>query len=945
MSFWATWKARWKWDEGRFRAVKRWLISSEGWRKRWTWARQTTVARPVLVSLVALAALFLTVGLLRNGQFYWDWLKGGAGGQIIVNSPTVYTRQRLVNDRLSQAAWLQKQLLAAEKNFRSVDQVFRSVEQRQLALGLKTDGSSADEGKKPDQPAADPILVEATTPAEFRAKNLYRDEVRAEITQTQLDDRHDISGNTIYRLAFDATVVAGSRRDAVAGIKITLGHKPFKTPTQQGEPELPELNMVYREDYDRLYADWVRHMQVQVATSVESMTTSISVGSVDAKVRQLLMRYLLSETCRLKLEIQSASNKECNPERFSPVEDKGQYEQADANRKATLQFISEQFPAVFKKRDGRSKAEFDGRLTPILLAFDDGFRKAVENKKKADETKADEKSANEKDSKEKTPEEAQRAILDGYYEYVRLFCAQADSKDYDLKTLFPRLQEKTPIGCPLYDSPAERLKAGILIYDDLARLKEVRQGKGAPTDLAKDLQDQRDHGCPDKPAEAFCSFIRQQTATRCFAAEFIKANLNRTDPKRWRQIEYLLSLQIVGRETNRCDLLVSETAYPASTVNELKYILNENTEAFAYSVTPKNLTENASTASETRDTVALLGRYGLPGSSVGITANQLQQRSSQLRAVLAHPVVVGFGSGTRRHEIVEHPEPDRHPLNKGRKTVSVREIELGWIVAPRIRDRGLEQIDNQYTLTAVISVPSWWRSIELDIQTCWTSREQLHAIGVEPDGTLTICRGLEKPANKPVVRLPGAISELSRKLGFDVLQEPYLADNQRQVLEIGQPGSLLLRGARLWRSTEVTLGAQKADNIVVLPNMDGIVAQFTCVLPQFRATGYDYQPIDVNAYVWTSEGVTTGAPVTLIWSNAPPPSDKPPTGQQETDKPPPGKPETDKQTTGKPETDKPPPGKQETDRQAAARQEIDKQAADKMKIKWCPDLYPKPGTQ
>jgi hypothetical protein len=51
------------------------------------------------------------------------------------------------------------------------------------------------------------IDVIPTTAEVFRAMNAYRDDIRAEIMAAQLDHRHNIVGNTIYRLGFDATVL------------------------------------------------------------------------------------------------------------------------------------------------------------------------------------------------------------------------------------------------------------------------------------------------------------------------------------------------------------------------------------------------------------------------------------------------------------------------------------------------------------------------------------------------------------------------------------------------------------------------------------------------------------------------------------------------------------------------------------------------------------------
>ena len=56
---------------------------------------------------------------------FWYSQPKGVRGSIILSSPTIYTRQRLVNDRLSQADWLAEQLKETERdkanNFQSVD--------------------------------------------------------------------------------------------------------------------------------------------------------------------------------------------------------------------------------------------------------------------------------------------------------------------------------------------------------------------------------------------------------------------------------------------------------------------------------------------------------------------------------------------------------------------------------------------------------------------------------------------------------------------------------------------------------------------------------------------------------------------------------------------------------------------------------------------------------
>ena len=45
-------------------------------------------------------------------------------------------------------------------------------------------------------------------------------------------------------------------------------------------------------------------------------------------------------------------------------------------------------------------------------------------------------------------------------------------------------------------------------------------------------------------------------------------------------------------------------------------------------------------------------------------------------------------------------------------------------------------------------------------------------------------------------------------------------------LTICEPASIIIPGQRLWRSAVVTVGSQQANEIIVLPNMEGIIAKF-----------------------------------------------------------------------------------------------------------------------
>jgi hypothetical protein len=226
---------------------------------------------------------------------------------------------------------------------------------------------------------------------------------------------------------------------------------------------------------------------------------------------------------------------------------------------------------------------------------------------------------------------------------------------------------------------------------------------------------------------------------------------------------------------------------------------------------PKNLVQRISTTSDTNQALQTILNAGLhvQSSDLRSIVNAFRQKSDQSRAIESRPIVVSFGS------------------DSGRETRNW--TEFGWVIAPQLQTDGTRgQVHGQYSLAAVVSLPSWWRSVRLEVERCWIPESELQLNDVSlrcPDGKIML----------DVVRLPGDVRGIPERLRFDARQEPHLDESavlSLKQIEVGQPAELVLTGGRLWRSTEVTLGSQRADKIVVLPNMEGIVASFKCITPQ-----------------------------------------------------------------------------------------------------------------
>lgn len=72
--------------------------------------------------------------------------------------------------------------------------------------------------------AINPTRAQASPLNLFRDRLAYRDEIRSEIIDNALDDRHDLNGNTLYRLKADATVLPYADTSAWAVITFRVKH-------------------------------------------------------------------------------------------------------------------------------------------------------------------------------------------------------------------------------------------------------------------------------------------------------------------------------------------------------------------------------------------------------------------------------------------------------------------------------------------------------------------------------------------------------------------------------------------------------------------------------------------------------------------------------------------------------------------------------------------------
>ncbi|NDW00110.1 hypothetical protein [Salipiger sp. PrR002] len=157
----------------------------------------------------------------------------GVSGLIYVESPEVYTRQRLVNDRYLQDAWLRERLEEIDDpNAGWIEET--QAEMRRAVLSIVAEGEPAKpEGEAASEPAASisdtalQELLKVPFDARFQLQSEARDKIRQLILENALDDRHDLSGNTVFGLKFDTSILPGSETYLNPTVAVRMEQNPL----------------------------------------------------------------------------------------------------------------------------------------------------------------------------------------------------------------------------------------------------------------------------------------------------------------------------------------------------------------------------------------------------------------------------------------------------------------------------------------------------------------------------------------------------------------------------------------------------------------------------------------------------------------------------------------------------------------------------------------------
>jgi hypothetical protein len=733
-------------------------------------------------------------------------------GRIFVDTPEIYTRERLVNDRFLQDAWLSREL---ERDAVPGHQTFsdrRSAFFRAGGAGEGAAAAAADSAKTTGEDKEGELRLSSR--AQLLEAVDYRDVVRNLAIENQLDDRHDLNGNSLYKFKFDAAVLPGTNTQASAQISIRLRGPSFLATSREEGPLRSLSALGSAEDIEgwrKLYSKWIENLRSRLNQTQKEIKQAFHNNEFAhndyARVIAFLNRNLsvtTEDVPACSTEIVELHGQERKPLRLPPQEHMARKACVTALIQATVLKLAYVVPPEVASNAPPKFGEYQQDAEPV-----------------------------------RQESEADRAkVVDQLLDYwLNSYCA---TKTMQL-VLGLAVPESSFVGKAYYTIPALQTLVRLTFFnpipekteDDVFTVKQ-RVAAIAAIDLArvkeKDLQE-----VYRKYDEYWVQLYKtksnpgQRAAYQDFAANLlpnVRFNVSSIDLKEIENDD----IDLTGQSFQ--EVFGGEGVYVAKAeVGLLNFarMARKHVTAFTYSVTPKESSDSVSFTLSTDSRVD--GRNLLPGEA-GTAALQMR-REALSRTLERRNAVVGFSVFT----------------NDG-------SAEFGWLISPRhtaiVGQRQVQvQTPGQYPLSALVSLPSWWNQVRLEVTTSWIGKDGEIVKAAEP-----VEHVVDVPTDfEPLEAILLGIEQLGPEL-MESRLDPVL-------LTACRPGDIVIPGRRLWRSTKVTLGYQTANSIAVLPNMKGIIARFSEVQNQVSVSEAEDHPtgraleILRTVRVWTSQGSLT----------------------------------------------------------------------------------------
>ncbi len=862
------------------------------------WAILTT-----FTTVISGAIILLYVGLGISPSQYLPFQNPfETYGKIYVESPEDYTRERLVNDRYDQDYWLRRQL----EQLNNSNKLFAKTNNRSLVMS--NDGSNVasalggnEGGLASDQDGADgkqPFQVV------FELRAAMRDRIRQLMLENLLDDRHDLTGNSVYGLKFDTTVIPGANTYATAKVEISLSYNSFtkdKNP-KTGEIEEGNIHLSYLSvlsnlrnskdvsdkeklaNLEKLFDNWLANVQSRINNYIYTTADQCVDGSrsnisqneyeVQRSIVETALKKVFSINSRDLTQAADSTRKKSRKtisQRLFPPAPWDEYFQIDL----TSERNCPQIPRVSLKSFSRS-----------ILVVDSQSHLASKNYLKISKLIED-------------------MCAFGTWQ------ARPPQKVKDGAVPVKNFEKGAYCQSPTFDLPQSGdAKLNRLIEDaallhqkwvaymaTLGDLQKDVAGQGKSDDRRGEIseaahkfnEDFADNGEFDLRGDQFQKHIMERefgnnVRNRIYHSDKL-ANLN----KSLRSVFMASIVQDDYDLENNDDKKIGDIVYrdgipiPSSANNRnnyyQKYKLRSEFTTSDYLNHRDGGNLKVRCIVDTQDGCVMLGDRIYLHSGLAKFVESLSRRDAYAYAAFPKQDVSGVLSSSALSLLASKDkagtlaarsntsgaliQPELTGFADGAETGD-ESINFGWIIESDGQARSIQK-----SQLVLVSVPAFLEELNLEVKVSWLDNRG--------ESIRTWESGKSGKQKLPVMKvsLPPDFEALDTLATSGAEKRgPAIYDERLKmpiVVRSCSKNDIVIPGSRLWRSATVTLGGQPANKITVLPNMQGIIASFDpyFALPtsyrtpqdgEVESYGIRYDPereivVDVDLAIWTSEGV------------------------------------------------------------------------------------------
>lgn len=794
----------------------------------------------MVAGIAALALLCGCASFKRNEP-------GASLGRIVVGSPRIEGRERLINDRRDQERWLQRRLEALETATFSVS---GAVELNSLAVTAAQLGISLDPGFKLDAQNRDRTAAQTLQAGDDESalrsfRNSARDQIitrfnKGELTAEQAKAELEKIGLALPPAGASSAAQGVASAASVASRSvnsIALGDKSEKAAPPRNDPRRADLTSTPIEDFDDRLAARER---------IRNELNDIRLDDLHDLNGNTLYRLTFDTTV------------------FPSFDDTSAW--AVVKVKVPLKLVS------------------DDRLQDLLERAEDQFLRGLR-----DTTEATFRSIANRLADSCYAVEAKTLASDPSVEASRdAFRRAFGCASFYIGSTTRRALERQLAAWPLSRKPEEVLK-------------EPRQLSAAEW-ARRNLMIQLDGGKPDTGDAASLKLRRQvlpqwsqwlgevfdlQLASdfdshvlRCFdrlevnqpaaASSSSAPSLSseaRTSSAKTRQdlsvVDGPFQLRLVRDEGSLSPGLLTRCGggnASLGAVARFKMLLQRNTSASVYAVTPKESVQRLSEVASNRKVNELLLNLNAVTGNAGVAAGLQSLRANDgfYQALRRQPLVVGM-TEVGRARLVDF-DNKVHPNAKPT-------LAFGWILGPsfQISPDGKETRFRHSTapksVAAELSLPAWLDAVEVTVETSWV-REDTTEVPSQDAGNL----GTPKvPPPSYTLDLSAQPVEALAAIDERYLREPRIDAFQEIQVAEDQPANVMITGRNVWRSTDVFIGSQRSSSLTVLPDNRGVVARFDKVDPPHGAITVPTAGGDaIHLTLVTAEGRVTAGRVRVL---------------------------------------------------------------------------------